>query len=236
METNPNYELLKQAYAIIDGIPETAIAFGSPRTKEGTSLAEGTVCSPEGWLALHPTFKELGLTMSADGKELRFNGEADPDGPAALSMAKAFELPPEEADQLFGDRQMFTAGDDSGLSDKRLWQRRIHEYLQSKGQLGGAESQAEIVSTAAEQVAETGREVTALIEEASKNTATGSENMMAIMKFAIDSTNAGYEQFTKTTMQVVEAMEANMNAAANQFWHFSEKTASTNGRSHTHKH
>lgn len=77
METNPNYELLKQAYAIIDGIPETAIALGGIRTKEGATLAEGTVCSPEGWLALHPTFNEHGLTMSADGKELRFNGEAD---------------------------------------------------------------------------------------------------------------------------------------------------------------
>lgn len=228
METNPNYELLKQAYAIIDGIPETAIAFGSPRTKEGATLAEGTVCSPEGWLALHPTFNALGLTMSADGKELRFNGEADSDSPAALSMAKAFGLPPEEAKQLFGDRRMFTAGDDSGLSDKRLWQRRIREYLQGKGQLGDVESQAEIVFTAEEQVAETGREVTELVEETSKNAASGAEDMMEIMKSAIDNTNAGYKQFTKTTMQAVEAMEANMNAAVNFVSQSVEQRASAN--------
>lgn len=236
METNPNYELLKQAYAIIDGIPETAIAFGSPRTKEGATLAEGTVCSPEGWLALHPTFNALGLAMSADGKELRFHGEADPNGSAASSMAKAFGLPLEDAAQLFGDRQMFTAGDDSGLSDKRLWQRRIREYLQGKGQLGGAKSQAEIVSTAEEQVAETGREVIASVEEASKNAASGADNAMAIMKFAIDSTNAGYQLVAETAAQTVKAMDASMDVAMNYLSPSTEQTARTDDRSHTRKH
>jgi hypothetical protein len=134
MENNPNYELLKEAYAIIDGIPETSIVLGTPRLKEGTSLDEGTVCSPEGWLALHPTFTQVGLSLSADGVEVRFNGEPS-SGTAASVMALVFDLPADQAAQLFGDRGIFTAGDDSGLSDKRLWQRRLREYLQDKGAL-----------------------------------------------------------------------------------------------------
>jgi hypothetical protein len=236
METNPNYELLKQAYAIIDGIPETAIALGSIRTKEGATLAEGTVCSPEGWLALHPTFNEHGLTMSADGKELRFNGEADSGSHAAFLMAKVFGLRPEKSEQLFGDRQLFTDGDDSGLSDKRLWQRRIREYLQGKGQLGGAVSQAENACTVDVQVAETGPEVTALVDDASKHAASGADNAMAIMKFAIDSTNAGYQLVAETTAQTVKAMETSMDAAMNYLSPSTEQTARTDDRRHTRKH
>jgi hypothetical protein len=71
MSTYPNYELLRQAYAIIESIPETAIAFGEPQTKHGATPAGGDV---------------------------------------------------------------FTGGDDSGLSDKRLWQRRMRDYLQRKGE------------------------------------------------------------------------------------------------------
>lgn len=197
METKPNYELLKQAYAIIDGIPETAIALGAIQTKEGATLAKGTVCSPEGWLALHPAFNDLGLTMSADGKELRFNGEAS--SSSSTAMAKVFGLPPAEAEQLFGDRRMFTAGDDSGLSDKRLWQRSIREYLQREGQLAAVVSQTQIAGTAEEQVTEPGCEAP-VVEETSVNAAaSGSESMMALMKLVFGSTNAGYEQFTKTS-------------------------------------
>lgn len=130
MTTRADYELLKDAYAIVDGIPEAAIAVGLPCSKIGPTLSEGTVCSPEGWLALHPTFVELGLSMSADGRSLQFNGEQEP---VASAMAKVFRLPEDEATQLFGNRTS-DSGDasDSTMSDKQSWQMRIRHHIHSR--------------------------------------------------------------------------------------------------------
>jgi hypothetical protein len=136
MLPTPNYELLNMAYAIIDGIPETAIAFGRPRAKEGAAPAGVTVCSPEGWLALHPAFNQRGLTMSPEGDQLYLYGEPVPGTGSALIVGSVFELPAHEAAELFGERAEFTGGDDSGLSDKELWQRNMREYLGVKGKIG----------------------------------------------------------------------------------------------------
>jgi phasin family protein len=87
-------------------------------------------------------------------------------------------------------------------------------------------AQAELTRAAEEQFAETGRKVSALVDDVSKNAPAGSENVIAIVKSAIGNANAGYEQFSKTTKQAVEAMEANMNSAVNQFSQATEKTAS----------
>ncbi|MGE5649273.1 MAG: hypothetical protein ACM34A_03670 [Bacillota bacterium] len=135
MNTSPDYELLKDAYAIIDGIPETAIALGSLQTAKGESLAQGTICSPAGWLAQHPHFTALGLSLSDDGMRLRYQGESVPSGAEAQIMARIFSLQPTEADYLFGNRETYSLGDDSGLSDKRLWLREVREFLQRRGQL-----------------------------------------------------------------------------------------------------
>ena len=88
-----------------------------------------------------------------------------------------------------------------------------------------AGAHAEFTRAAEEQIAETGRKVSSLVEDASKNAPAGSENLMALMKSAMGNANAGYEQFSKSTKQAVEAMETNMNAAVNQFSQAAEKTA-----------
>ncbi|SNT28459.1 hypothetical protein SAMN06265795_1226 [Noviherbaspirillum humi] len=124
-------ELLRDAFAIIDGIPQAQIAFGAPCSARGPSLRNGTICSPEGWLAQHPQFQALGLSLSADGRGLRVHGREDASSPAA-AMAEVFGLPPYEAAQLFGERSVFTAGDDSGLSDKELWQQRLRDFLSAE--------------------------------------------------------------------------------------------------------
>jgi len=90
-------------------------------------------------------------------------------------------------------------------------------------------AQAELARAAEEQIAETGRKVSALVDDVSKNAPAGSENVIAIVKSAIGNANAGYEQFTRTTKQAVEVMEANMNSAVNQFSQAAERTA-TAGR------
>jgi hypothetical protein len=136
MLQEPDYELLRHALAIIDAIPETAIAFGAPQRKHGPTPAGGMVCSPEGWLALHPAFIERGLSISAKGDALCMNGEPVTDTSPGFIVASVLGLPAHEAGQLFGDRDVFTGGDDSGLSDKSLWLRRMREYLRLKQQLG----------------------------------------------------------------------------------------------------
>ncbi|HEY0847838.1 MAG TPA: phasin family protein, partial [Noviherbaspirillum sp.] len=66
-------------------------------------------------------------------------------------------------------------------------------------------AQAEFTRAAEEQIAEAGRKVSELVEDVSKNAPAGSENVIAIVKSAIGNANAGYEQFSKTTKQAVEA-------------------------------
>ena len=87
-------------------------------------------------------------------------------------------------------------------------------------------AQAEFTRAAEEQIVETGRKVTALVEDVSKNAPAGSENVIAIVKSAIGNANAGYEQFSKTTKQAAEVLEANINSAVNQFSQAAEKTTS----------
>lgn len=134
METGPDFELLKDAYAIIDGIPETAIELDSLQAARGESLDKGTICSPAGWLAQHPQFAALGLSLSEDGGQLLLDGEPET-GSTAETMAKVFALPQPDADRLFGTRSSYTLGDDSGLSDKRLWLRELREYLKEHEQI-----------------------------------------------------------------------------------------------------
>jgi hypothetical protein len=135
MDTAPNFELIKDAYAIIDGIPETAIDLDCLVSTRGETLEQGTVCSPAGWLAQHPKFLQLGLTLSDDDSQLQLTGEPPVDESTSAILAKVFGLEPGDAEHLFADRKTYTLGDDSGLSDKRLWQREVREFLKQHGQL-----------------------------------------------------------------------------------------------------
>ena len=134
-DIGPDFELLKDAYAIIDGIPEAAIDLDHLCSAHGESLEHGTVCSPAGWLAQHPKFMDLGLSLSEDDKRLSLRGQEQEDEPPAQVMAAVFGLTPAEAAHLFADRQTYTLGDDTGLSDKRLWQREVRAFLRRHGQL-----------------------------------------------------------------------------------------------------
>jgi phasin family protein len=76
---------------------------------------------------------------------------------------------------------------------------------------------AEFSKAAEAQILETNRKVISLVDEVSKNAPAGSENAVAMFKSALGSANAGYEQFTRTTKQATDAIEANVNAAVSQF-------------------
>ena len=86
---------------------------------------------------------------------------------------------------------------------------------------------AEFTKAAEEQAAETNRKVSAFVEEISKNAPAGSENAISMLKSALGNASAGYEQINKSTKQVVETLEANLNTAVHNLAQAAEpKTAS----------
>lgn len=84
--------------------------------------------------------------------------------------------------------------------------------------------QSEVAKATETQITEHSRKLATLVDEVSKNAPAGSENVVAFMKSAIASANAGYEQLSKSTKQAVEAMEVNMNTAAAQISQAAGKT------------
>jgi len=84
---------------------------------------------------------------------------------------------------------------------------------------------AEFSKAAETQIAETNRKVISLVDEVTKNAPAGTENAVALLKSAIGNATAGYEQFTKTAKQAVEALENNLNATVNQFTSAAAKAA-----------
>jgi hypothetical protein len=135
MSDTPNYGLLKKAFAIIDGIPAEAINLDWNRTKEGPSLTEGTVFHPARWLAIHPTFEEKGLTVSENGKQLLFNGQASHSGTYSEPLAQVFRLPVSDIVSLFAERGTRMGESSPSDSDKDIWKRRVRNYLEIHGQL-----------------------------------------------------------------------------------------------------
>jgi phasin family protein len=77
-------------------------------------------------------------------------------------------------------------------------------------------TQAELTKAAEAQVAETKRKVIEFVDQASKNGPPGSEAAVAFFKSALGSADAGYEQFAKSTKQVVETIESSVNSAVDQ--------------------
>jgi phasin family protein len=88
-----------------------------------------------------------------------------------------------------------------------------------------ADTGAEFSRAAESQFAEVNRKVITLVDEVTKNAPAGSETYVSALKTAISNANAGYEQFSKTTKQAVEAIESNVNAAVSQFSQAAGKAA-----------
>lgn len=76
------------------------------------------------------------------------------------------------------------------------------------------DTQAEFARVMKTQIAASNRKAQALMDKMSKNTPAESEQFTSIFGMAIDSANAGYEQMTKPTKHVIEAIVTNMNNAA----------------------
>jgi phasin family protein len=76
---------------------------------------------------------------------------------------------------------------------------------------------AEFAKVAEGQIAESRQRLTDLIDEAAKNAPPGADNAIAAMKSILANADAGYEQMMTGTRQAVEALRANVAAAAEQF-------------------
>jgi hypothetical protein len=138
----PKYELLKEAYAIIGGIPDNVIDLNLIMRERGDSLACGTICCAAGWLAHHPTFQAIGLSMTdarfTEHADLVYRGE---ELMYAQAMSKVFDMPERDVISLFSSRHYQSAIKVRGasrLTDKDLWLARVRKYLADHGQLGRA--------------------------------------------------------------------------------------------------
>jgi|GEM_PF-1759375 len=137
----PKYELLKDAYAIIDGIPDKVVNLNHVVSEKGESLDCGTIACAAGWLGMHPKFNKLGLSVvqgGLGGFRLHLDSGSAADNARAYSgqMAKVFNLPHADALKLFNARQYHErAGGWRALTDKQVWLRRVREYLKEEGQL-----------------------------------------------------------------------------------------------------
>ncbi|GAC1605787.1 MAG: hypothetical protein NVS3B3_04320 [Aquirhabdus sp.] len=137
MTTNtPNFELLKDAYAIIDGIPEKQFDLETFVKKGSNKPTCCTIACALGYLAMHPQFNALGLTISEDAV-LMLNGRLSFFYEDVASMI--FNISSNDARNLF----IFAGGsalepkDIHNVSDKQNWKLRVKAFLQSHGQWRG---------------------------------------------------------------------------------------------------
>lgn len=129
MDPKPNYELLREAYDVISGIPSEAISLDWTRGKAGRALSDGSVHHPARWLAHHPTFSNRGLTVSDNGKNLLFEGEPGTSGAYSEPLAKLFGLPLLDIIGLFAERGARMGESLPTLTDKDVWMQRVESYL-----------------------------------------------------------------------------------------------------------
>lgn len=138
------YELLRQAYAIIDGIPDDRFNLGSwqfdPTTygPDGEVHSCGMLACAGGWLCMHPTFNALGLHAMYGCGGAPESGNEGATGYAVgfSALGNTLGLTFEQAYQLFtcrGDASFDMHNDIHGLTDKQLWQARVRHFLNTQG-------------------------------------------------------------------------------------------------------
>ena len=126
-----SHPLIRQAYAIVDGIPSNRIKLSKIATHRNPNNSR-TVACPAGWIAMHPMFMSLGLDLKYHkevGYILTLPGETDKWWDQILSQV--FNIPVSDAARIFGPRghvHDFT-NTITYTSDKEVWQRRVHRFL-----------------------------------------------------------------------------------------------------------
>lgn len=130
----PNYELLKDAYAILGGIPDKAINLDYIRQKQGRTLSCGTISCGIGWLASHPTFKKMGLNIQRPKRgmayaDITWRGKKVNYDTAAANI---FGISKREANDLFTSSNYYGG---TKVNHKHELLNRIMHLLEAKGQV-----------------------------------------------------------------------------------------------------
>ncbi|RQT26117.1 hypothetical protein [Burkholderia contaminans] len=126
----PNFELLKDAYEIIAGIPSANMNLNTWRTRDEGATC-GTIACAAGWLTLHPKFQDLGLKVSNESSHPNhlsrpvFNGKEN-----MAALADLFRIDWDDAFQLFREKTVSERG-----THKQIFLRRLREFLREHGQL-----------------------------------------------------------------------------------------------------
>lgn len=118
-------------------------------------------------------------------------------------------------------KQLFSAKDANELlhlntAQTRPMAEKVLAYTRDLAAIA-TDSQAEFTRVMETQVAASNRKVQTLLEEVSKNAPAGSEQLTSFFKTAMDNANVGYEHLTKSTKQVVDALETSMNESVSKF-------------------
>lgn len=133
----PDFALLRKAVSIIETIPDNEINLDQVRIQKTC----GTVCCAAGWLAYHPDFVAVGLSMPTPNPDGSVGGllryrDFEMFWDKALSML--FNMDQHEAAPLFCPRgdydfdELYFPG-----TDKELWLKRVRDYLGMHGELEG---------------------------------------------------------------------------------------------------
>lgn len=145
-----------------------------------------------------------------------------------------------------------TLADSSAVTQQLLSARTPQEFVSRSAALGQPNAEkildygrhvAEITASIQEQVrkaaqaqlAENKEKLTAKVVKLAHDTPGDSEAVQAMMRSAVEKGRGGYEQWAKTTQQVFDAMQANLNTVANQFAAGANKPPASGGKRKNHR-
>lgn len=129
----PDYELIKDAYAIIDGIPEES--FNLDQWFRPARGACGTIACAAGWLAQHPDFNALGLKITHALPVPHVN---DRHNLGYHALGEVLGIDYDVAESIFCSREIVSELDPKeklSMTDKQLWLTRVRNYLKQHNQL-----------------------------------------------------------------------------------------------------
>lgn len=138
---SPDFELLKDAYAIIDGIPDQAFDLGEVlHMRISKDMSCGTIACAAGWLSLHPTFaahlkpRAYQYGPSSTNWRVRWDGIEFYEDNVFAAMQTLFGIDLNTAYRIFGLRDEGEGG--PHLTDKELWKLRVRTFLKKHEQPG----------------------------------------------------------------------------------------------------
>ena len=131
----PRYDLLKELYAIIDGIPAKQFDLRSIIQGDGIKPHCKTIACAAGWAAMHPLFRAEGLGLTKQGG-LTYQGEHNF---FPYPVEQVFGLTTNECYAIFGQNDACVSVYDyestKDFSDKKLFLHRVREFLKEHRQL-----------------------------------------------------------------------------------------------------